>query len=149
MTEGLRQNPYGLGGPVGGYAVLEAACELGPAAGPLIPELAKFLTAPVFCPHAAEAILRAGTGGLSLSTLAGHLVTAAGADGGHNHRRALDLLREIRLLDQAAVSPDMRERLRDLAERPARVICSGSYDDVIREDEALRRMIRDFLEETA
>jgi hypothetical protein len=149
MTEGLRQNPYRLGGPVGGYEILMAACDLGPAAAPLIPELAKFLDAPVFCPHAAEAILRAGLGDLSLSTLAGHLVTAVGADGGRNHTRALDLLREIRLLGQDAISPDMRERLRDLAERPARVICSGTNDDIIREDEALRRLIRDFLEEIA
>jgi hypothetical protein len=144
----LQQASYGPGGPLGGYAVLEAARELGPAAGPLVPELARCLPAPVFCPIAAEAILSAGLGGISLSALADHLVTAVGADGGHNHKRALDMLREIRLLDHAAVSPSMLGRLRDLAERPARVICSGTEDDIIRSDEALRRMIRSFLPET-
>lgn len=149
MAELLRQSPYGPGGPVGGYAALEAACALGPAAGPLIPELARFLDAPVFCPLAAEAILHAGLDSLSMSALADHLVTAAGAGGGHNHKRALDLLREIRHLDQAAISPGMLGRLRDLAERPARVICSGTYVGIIRQDEALRRMISGFLQETA
>jgi hypothetical protein len=91
MTELLRQDPQHLRrGPVGEYALLEAACELGPAAEPL---------------------------------------------------------RQIRLLDQAVVSPDVRERLRDAAERPDRVVASGRYGDIIRADEALRRMIRDFLNE--
>jgi hypothetical protein len=148
MTELLRQNPYALGGPVGGYVVLEAACELGLEAGPLVPELARSLPAPVFCPIAAEAILRAGLGAISLSVLADHLVTAVGAEGGHNHKRALDVLREIRLLDQAAVSPGMLGRLRDLAERPERVICSGFEDEIIRADEALRMMIRSFLRQS-
>jgi len=49
-----------LGGPAGGYAALEAACDLGPAARPLIPALTPFLAHPAFCPPAAEAILRAG-----------------------------------------------------------------------------------------
>jgi hypothetical protein len=145
MTELLRPSPSRLGGPVGGYAVLEAACDLGPAAGPLIPELARFLDAPHFCPPAAEAILRAGLGDLRLSTLADHLVTTVGADGGRGHERALDLLREIRSLDHAAVSPSMLGRLRDVAERPSRVIRSGTDEGIIRGDEALRRMIRDFL----
>ena len=145
MTELLRRDPGRLGGPVGGYAVLEAASDLGLAAEPLIPGLAQFLEAPMFCPPAAEAILRAGLGGLSLSTLAGHLVTAVGADGGRSHERALDLLREIRSLDHAAVSPAMLSRLRDVAERPARVIRSGSYGDVIRDDEDLRRLVGGFL----
>jgi hypothetical protein len=149
MTELLQQSPYGLGGPVGGYAVLEAACELGLAAGPLVPELARFLPAPVFCPIAAEAILRAGLGEISLSTLADHLVRAVGADGGRNHKRALDVLREVRLLDHAAISPSALGRLSDLAERSARVSCSGAEDDIIRSDEELRRMIRSFLGETA
>jgi hypothetical protein len=148
VSELLLVSPYGRGGPAGGYAVLEAARELGPAAAPLVPELARFLPAPIFCPIAAEAILHAGLGGISLSALADHLVTAVGADGGHNHKRALDMLREIRLLDQAAVSPTMLGRLRDLAGRPARVICSGTEDDIIRADETLRRMIRSFLQET-
>lgn len=134
-----------LGGPAGGYAVLEAARDLGSAARPLIPALTPFLADPAFCPPAAEAILRAGLGGVSLATLAGHLVTAAGADGGRRHEHALDLLREIRSLDQQAVSPAMLGQLRDLAERPARVIRSGLADNVIRQDEALRALIRDFL----
>ncbi len=149
MTGLLQQRPYGPGGPAGGSAVLEAACELGLAAGPLVPELARFLPAPVPGPIAAEAILRAGLGDISLSALADHLVGTVGADGGRNHKRALDVLREIRLLDQEAVSPSLLGRLSDLAERPARVICSGIEADIIREDEALRRMIRGFLRETA
>jgi hypothetical protein len=145
MTELLQRSRYGLGGPVGGYAALETACDLGPAAGSLIPELTQFLDDPVFCPIAAKAILRAGPRGVSLGTLADHLVSAVGAEGGRSHERALELLREIRLLDDAAISPGMLDRLRDLAERPARVICSGSYDGLIRSDEALREMIRSFL----
>ena len=39
----------------------------------------------------------------------------------------------------------MLSRLRDVAERPARVIRSGSYGDVIRDDEDLRRLIGGFL----
>jgi len=71
-------------------------------------------------------------------------VTAAGADG-RRHEHALDLLREIQGLDQEAVSPAMLEQLRDVAERPARVINSGNADNIIRQDEALRALIRDFL----
>jgi HEAT repeats len=143
---GLLRPGHGvLGGPAGGYAVLEAARDLGPAARPLIPALTPFLADPAFCPPAAEAILRAGLGGVSLRTLAGHLVTAAGADGGRRHEHALDLLREIQGLDPEAVSPAMLRQLSDVAERPARVIRSGLADNVIRQDEALRALIRDFL----
>jgi hypothetical protein len=39
----------------------------------------------------------------------------------------------------------MLGQLRDVAERPARVIRSGLADNVIRQDEALRALIRDFL----
>ena len=145
LTELLRPGHGVLGGPAGGYAVLEAARDLGPAARPLIPVLTPFLADPAFCPLAAETILRAGLGGVSLGTLAGHLVTAAGADGGRRHEHALDLLREIQRLDPEAVSPAMLRQLRDVAERPARVIRSGLADNVIRQDEALRALIRDFL----
>ena len=144
LTELLRPGHGALGGPAGGFAVLEAARDLGPAARPLIPVLTPFLADPTFCPLAADAILRAGLGGVSLGTLAGHLVTAAGADG-RRHEQALDLLREIQGLDQEAVSPAMLRQLRDVAERPARVIRSGNADNVIRQDEALRALIRDFL----
>ena len=144
LTELLRPRHGVLGGPAGGYAVLEAARDLGPAARPLIPVLTPFLADPAYCPLAAEAILRAGLGGVSLGTLAGHLVTAAGADG-RRHEHALDLLREIQGLDREAVSPTMLEQLRDVAERPARVINSGNADNIIRQDEALRALIRDFV----
>jgi hypothetical protein len=72
-------------------------------------------------------------------------VTAAGADGGRRHEHALDLLREIRSRDPEAVSPAMLGRLRDVAERPARIIRSGLADNIIRQDEALRALVRDFL----
>jgi hypothetical protein len=39
----------------------------------------------------------------------------------------------------------MLGRLRYLAERPTRVIRSGTYGGIIRDDEALRAMIRDLL----
>jgi len=39
----------------------------------------------------------------------------------------------------------MLAQLRDIAERPARVIRSGLADNVIRQDEALRALIRDFI----
>jgi hypothetical protein len=145
LTELLRPGHGVLGGPAGGYAVLEAARDLGPAARPLIPALTPFLADPAFCPPAAEAILRAGLGGVSLGTLADHLVSAAGADGGRRQAPALDLLREIQGLDPEAVSPAMLRQLRDVAERPARVIRSGLADNVMRQDEALRALIRDFL----
>jgi hypothetical protein len=133
-----------LGGPAGGCAVLEAAGDLGPAAHSLIPALTPFLVDPAFCPHATEAILRAGRGDISLATLASHLITAAGADGGRRHEHALNLLREIQGRDQHAVSPAMLAQLRDIAERPARVIRSGLADNVTWQDEALRALIRDF-----
>lgn len=145
LTELLRPGHGALGGPAGGHAVLEAARDLGPAARTLIPALTPFLADPAFCPPAAEAILRAGLGSVALGTLAGHLVTAAGADGGRHHQHALNLLREIQGLDPEAVSPAMLRQLRDVAERPARVIRSGLADNVIRQDEALRALIRDFL----
>lgn len=47
------------------------------------------------------------------------------------------------------ISPSTLARLRKLAERPARVTCGGTYDDIIGEDEALSRIIRDLLEEIA
>jgi hypothetical protein len=112
---------------------------------PLIPALTPFLADPTFCPLAAKAILRAGPGGVSLGTLAGHLVTAAGADGGRCHEHALDLLREVQGLDPEVVSPAMLRRLRDVAERRARVIRSDLADNVIRQDEAFRARIHDFL----
>jgi hypothetical protein len=65
-------------------------------------------------------------------------VSAAGADGGRRQAHALDLLREIQCLDPEAVSPAMLRQLRDVAERPARVIRSGLADNVITQDEALR-----------
>ena len=60
-----------------------------------------------------------------------------------------DLLREIQGRDPEAVSPAMLRQLRDIAERPARVIRSGLADNVIRQDEALRALIRNFLRATA
>jgi hypothetical protein len=63
--------------------------------------------------------------------------------------RRLDVMREIRLRDQGAPSPGPLGRLRDLADCPARVICNGTADDVIRADEALRGMTRKFLREAA
>jgi HEAT repeat protein len=137
-----------LSGPAGGYAVLEAARDLGPAAHSLIPALTPFLADPAFCPAAAEAILRAGLGDVTLATLASHLVTAVSADGGRHHEHALNLLRDIQRRDQQAVSPAMLAQLRDTAERPDRVIRSGLADNIIRQDEALRTLIRDFLDAT-
>jgi hypothetical protein len=145
LAELLRPGRGVLGGPAGGYAVLEAARDLGPAARPLIPALTPFLADHAFCPPAAEAIPRAGLGDISPTTLASHLVTAADADGGRRHEHALNLLREIQRRDQQAVSPAMLAQLRDIAERPDRVIRSGLADNVIRQDEALRALIRDFL----
>ena len=131
----------GLTAPVGGYAALEAASDAGRSAESLIPDLSKMLDNAVFCPHASKAIMSAGLGDVDLATLAGHLVRAVGAALGSNHRHALDLLREIWLRDQTAVSRGMRSQLHDLAERPTRIIRHG------RKDEALCKMIRSFLEE--
>ena len=72
-------------------------------------------------------------------------MTAAGADGGRRHEHALDLLREVQGLDPEVVSPAMLRRLRDVAERRARVIRSDLADNVIRQDEAFRALIHDFL----
>lgn len=112
------------------------------AAEPIIPELAKRLDDDVCCPHAAKVIMSAGPGGLGLAALADHLAAGVDADMEPNHRRALDLLREIRLRNRVAISPDILARLRDLVERPVCVTCG-----YIRTDEALREMIRNFLEE--
>jgi hypothetical protein len=57
----------------------------------------------------------------------------------------VDLLREISRRDPSAVSARARARLRDFADRPRRVIQAGTYDDIIREDEALRVALRDLL----
>ncbi|KAJ6445147.1 1-aminocyclopropane-1-carboxylate synthase-like protein 1 [Purpureocillium lavendulum] len=130
-----------FGSPIGGYSVLEAAYNAGVSATPLIPHLAKFLNEGVYCAHAAKAIMSAGLGELDLDTVADKLVQAVGNDLGPNHGRALDLLREIRRRDRAAITPAMLARLRDLTERPTRIIREG------RSDEALCRMICKFLDE--
>ncbi|KAK2759457.1 hypothetical protein FQN54_002935 [Arachnomyces sp. PD_36] len=133
-------------GPVGGHAALEAASDLGPAAESLIPDLEKFLCEPAFCVLAVKAIMGAGLGHFDLATLANHLVDVVGRGNRVGQpRHALDLLREIKRRDGMVVSADMLDKLRDLAERRERVIY-GLHGE-IDEDEALRRLIRDFLKE--
>jgi hypothetical protein len=125
----------------------EAAADLGPAAAPLVPGLLRLLEEPICCPAAAEALLRADPEVVSipLADLADYLVTSAGAEKGRFQRQALDLLREIGRRDPSAVSAQARARLRDFADRPKRVIQAGTYDEIIREDEALRIALRDLL----
>jgi hypothetical protein len=57
----------------------------------------------------------------------------------------LDLLREVCGCDPSAVSAEARTCLNDFAGRPERVIRSGMYDEIIREDEALRVALGDLL----
>jgi hypothetical protein len=127
-------------------AAAYAAADLGPAAAPLVPGLLRVLDEPACAPAAAWALLNADPEAVSvpLAVLADHLVAAAGADGGGFRDEAVDLLREISRRDPSAVSASARARLRNLAERPRRVVC-GSYDDMIRDDEALRAGVRDLL----
>lgn len=149
LSDSLRQSSPRIPGPDGGYTVLDAAHDAGFAAEPLIPELAKFLDDAVFCPLAARAIMGAGLGNIDLPTLADHLVTAVSSERGRNHHLALDLLRRIRLCDQAAISPDMLERLQSLAKRPKRIMCSkiSGSSSHIREEKTLHKMICNFLNE--
>ncbi len=147
IAEGLPAPEPGFRHILAERTAAEAAADLGPAASPLIPGLLRLLENPTCCPAAAAALLRAEPEVVSipLAGLADYLVTAAGAEHAHFHRQALDLLREISRRDPSAVSDQARARLRDFADRPRRVIQAGTYDDIIREDEALRIAIRDLL----
>jgi hypothetical protein len=147
IAEGLRPPESRFRHILAERTAAEAAADLGPAASPLIPDLLRLLENPTCCPAAAAALLRADPEVVSipLPGLADYLVTAAGAEHAHFHRQALDLLREISGRDPSAVSAQARARLRDFADRPRRVIQTGTYDDIIREDEALRIALRDLL----
>jgi hypothetical protein len=125
-----------------------AACELGPAARPLLPVLLPLLDDPESCPVAAQAVLgtdREDSRRVPDEVLAGHLMAAVAAPGGPHHSLALELLGDIRRQRPAAITATVREQLSALAERPRRVIRYGSHDQIIRDDEALRAEIRAFL----
>ena len=147
IAEGLRPTESRFRHILAERTAAEAAADLGPAASPLIPGLLRLLENPTCCPAAAAALLRADpeAASIPLAGLADYLVTAAGAEHAHFHRQALDLLREISTRDPSAVSAQARARLRDFADRPRRVIRAGTYDDIIREDEALCIALRDLL----
>ena len=147
IAEGLRPPESRFRHILAERTAAEAAADLGPAASPLIPGLLRLLENPTCCPAAAAALLRADpeAASIPLADLADYLVTAAGAEHAHFHRQALDLIREISTRDPSAVSAQARARLGDFADRPRRVIQAGTYDDIIREDEALRTALRDLL----
>lgn len=147
IAEGLRPPESRFRHVLAERTAAEAAADLGPAASPLIPGLLRLLGEPTCCPAAAAALIRADPEAptIPLADLADYLVSAAGAEHGHFHRQALDLIREISTRDPSAVSAQARARLRDFAERPRRVIQAGTYDDIIREDETLRSALRDLL----
>jgi hypothetical protein len=125
-----------------------AACELGPAAQPLLPVLLPLLNDPESCPIAAQAVLgtdREDSRRVPDEVLVGHLVAAVAARGGGNHSLALKLLGDIGRHRPAAITGTVREQLSALAERPRRVITHGTNGQTIRDDEALRAEIRRFL----
>lgn len=128
------------------------AGELGPAAMSLIPDLRLLLDKRDCRVPAAEALLRIASGnlgGVSAESLVGHLVGAAGDPGlsALDHRQAVALLHEILDRHPDALPAASRARLRDLAERPQRLACSGliAIGQTIRPDEELRVAIRDLL----
>jgi len=126
----------------------KAACDLGPAAAPLLPVLLPLLGDPESCPLAAQAILGmdpAASARVPMEALVGHLVAAVATPGGRNQLLALALLSETSQHWPAASTATVREQLSGLAERPRRVVTFGSYDQIIRDDEALRAEIRRFL----
>jgi hypothetical protein len=128
-------------------AATNAVGDLGPAGARFVPNLLRLLAEPASCPTAAEALFRVDPDLVSipLAELAEYLAIAVGAEAGHFHMRAIDLLREISRRDPTAISAGSRGRLRDYAERPRRVIRSGNLEEIIRRDEALRVALRDFL----
>lgn len=122
-----------------------AAAELGPGARPLIPALLPLLDQPIYCPGAAQALLRIdpqARGGIPLTDLADRLVAVVADPDVYTPLRAFNVLREI---GPAGISPRARQQLRQLAEQPGRV----GYQDIIREDEKLRAEIRQLLAEPA
>jgi hypothetical protein len=125
----------------------EAAADLGPAAAQLIPHLLRLLDEPNCIPATVAALLQADpdAAAIPLADLADHLVTAAGAPYARTSDKAMSLLRDIHRRDPTAVSAQARSGLRDLADRPRRVIQAGTYDDLIRQDEALRLALHDLL----
>jgi hypothetical protein len=121
------------------------AGDLGPAALPLLPDLLSLPRRP----QVIRAILRidpADAGGIPRGDLAECLVSAAVSDQGRSHQEAIALLRE---LDPVLLTPEMRERLRNAAERPRRVAHSGRLHEDIRADEHYRAAVRALLGETA
>lgn len=126
----------------------KAACDLGPAAQPLLPALLPLLSDPESCPLAAQAILgmdRAAAARVPIEALVSHLVAAVATPGGRNQLLALGLLGETSQQWPAAITATVREQLSGLAERSHRVVTFGGYDQIIRDDEALRAEIRRFL----
>jgi len=126
----------------------KAASDLEPAARSLLPVLLPLLSDPESCPLAAQAILgldRAAAADVPIEALVSHLVAAVATPGGRNQLLALGLLGETSQQWPAAITATVRERLSGLAEQPRRVVTFGSYDQIIRDDEALRAEIRRFL----
>jgi hypothetical protein len=144
IAEGLQPWESRIRYTFAGRAAAGAAGDLGRAAAPLIPGL---LEEPACCPAAARALLKADPDIVSipLTDLADRLVTATGAGAGPEE--AMALLHEISRRDPAAFSARARARLRDFAERPRRVVHARRYDEIIREDEALRAALRSFLQD--
>src|SRR6185437_4414017 len=126
----------------------KAACDLGPAAQPLLPAWLPLLSDPESCPLAAQAILgmdRAAAARVPIEALVSHLVAAVATPGGRNQLLALGLLGETSQQWPAAITATVREQLSGRAERSHRVVTFGGYDQIIRDDEALRAEIRRFL----
>jgi hypothetical protein len=147
IAEGLQPSTSRFRNTRAQRAAAEAAADLGPVAAPLIPRLLPLLEDPACCPAAAHALLRADpdAAAISLTDLGDHLATAVGAPHVHVNDQAMSLLRDIHRRDPAAVSGHARARLRDIADSPRRVIRAGSYDEIIRQDEALRLALHDLL----
>jgi hypothetical protein len=147
ITEGLRVKHKRYPQPQGGMYALDAARSMGPAGRPLVPALLPLLDSH-YCPAAIRTLLRVdpeAMGGVPAASLADRLVAAAG-NGGSSPRQAIAVLRELVAGDHVALSPEMRTRLTDAAERPRRVIQGGALHLVIRHDEELRAAIGELLD---
>ncbi|WP_158820737.1 MULTISPECIES: hypothetical protein [unclassified Streptomyces] len=126
----------------------EVAVLLGPAARPAVPRLLSMLDRPDTAAAAARALLAAHPGddrpaGVGLTDLTDRVLSSV-APGGYLHS-ALGALEALAALGPAAFTPGRLERVRLLADEDRRVIGSGTYVEIILDDEEFRAAARTVL----
>jgi hypothetical protein len=127
----------------------EVACLLGPAAGPLVPDLVPLLDDPQLAPTVVRVVIgiepeAAAPAGVARTVLADRVLAAARP--GSFARSAAAVLEALAALGPAAFTTAQLESVRDLADGDRRIVGSGRENRIILDDERFRAAARSVLQ---